>query len=145
MSEITKKQKEEVDKLFGYDEGGVITDAELERAKEIFTQPSDFNLLRKLLGRYTQDERGISLQSEFEGIVADSDEEFGKAAKLIIKVDEKIKERLLIMYQLIRSEKREDLSNTFKAENEEKVSEDKVREDLKEEKSEGKKKVGDNL
>lgn len=144
---LTPEQEKEVAEAFLFADKAEFSEEDIAMAREMFDSPEKFQLLRKILGVFTAEERGLAFKSPQALVEADPQEvqKYGIASAIDALADEKVRKALLSFYVRIRGEVQGTMTNTFKAENEQAIDEAKRTEAFNEEQEEKNRPVGPNL
>lgn len=145
--ELTEEQKKELENIFQYKEKAEYTDEEIATLKEMFDTPSKLLILRKALGLFTAEERGLSFVSPQNLIQADASDMQKYAIETAINnlATEKVRNALFSLYMMLKASKKEDKRKEFEKSNLEDFEEKKNKEKFEEEVEKGQKQFGENL
>ena len=144
---LTDAQEKEVGAAFSYVDEYEVSEADLERAREMFKTPEDFKLLRKLLGVHTPNEAGITYKNAHKLHEAPLENLQAYAIETAVSqlADERIRTTLLTFYFALRGHNQKEMTKEFKAENDKSLSEAENTEKFEEEQEADKQTVGPNL
>jgi hypothetical protein len=144
---LTAEQQKEVDSIFPYQDGYELTEEDFARLDQIFTEPEDFLLLRKVLGMHTPNEAGLTYKSPhklLEASLADR-EAYAIEHAVSMLADERIRQALLNTYMQLRGWKKTDMKKNLEQKNQDEFEEEKRTEKFEEEQEEAKRTLGVNL
>lgn len=144
---LTEAQQKEVNEVFLYTDAYELTEADFERLNQMFTQPGDFLLLRKILGIHTPNEAGLTFKSPHKLLEASpSDRErYAIEHAVSMMADERIRQALISTYVQLRGFKKDKLKADLEAKNQADFEESKMTEDFEEKQEEAARQLGVNL
>jgi len=139
--------KEILENVYQYKEKASYTPEDLELAKEMFSTPERFALLRKVLQVLTQEERGISIPSK-EALIAKRPEDlttYGLQVAIESLADEKVRQTLVSFYMLLKGTIEQEKKDAQEEKEKLQFEEEKRTEEFKEKRKVEERKVGPNL
>lgn len=142
---LTEEQEHVLDTVFDYRDGAELTEDEQQAIREMFDTPDKLRILRKVLGIFTQDERGLTIPDPKSNVSAESYEQLGREVAIQRAADEKVRGSLLSLYQLLRQTHRGEKKAEFEAANREQADEEKRTEEHEAEQDVEKRAVGPNV
>lgn len=144
---LTDEQEQVIRGVYRYSDKYELTDEDIALAAEIFNTPEKFLLLRKMLGVHTPNEAGMLFKTPHKLMEASVTElqAYGLESAISNLADERIRIALIGMYNRVRHYIQENMSATFKADNEKTDAERKLSEEFAEQSEEDKQIVGPNL
>jgi len=146
-AELTEEQQKILNDVFQYSDKAEFTPEDLDVAAEMFDTPEKFALLRRILGAFTPNERGISMASA-EAFVEASPEDREKYAfnmAVSVRSDETIRQSLVGFYRVLRRHIQDKMKADFEKKNQEDFDEAKRKEDYENERSDDAKNLSEQL
>ena len=145
--ELTDEQKKAVEEAYGYRDDAEITEEDLELARKMFDAPAKFRLLRKILGVYTREERGMTFKSTEALVQADMTDlhAYGTQMAVTTLADERVRHALLTFYVRLQKSIQGEMKAGFEAQNRRDFEEDQRRKEFEEERAGKERTVGENL
>lgn len=145
--ELTKEQVSELEKIFQYKEKAEFTEEEKETLKEMFSTPEKLLILRKGLGMFTIEEKGLAFPSAQNLIQADivDLEKYAIETAVSNLATEKVRMALFSLYRMINASKVSEKRKEFEKKNIEDFEEKKRTEEYENKVKEGQEHLGSNL
>lgn len=138
-NELKPEQQKVLEEIYLFEDSGHINEADLKLAAEMFDTPQKFQLLRKIFGVLTQEERGLTMispQSLIEANVAELNK-YAIETAVNNLAQEKIRNSLFSFYRNVRAYLVKEKKAQFEEENQAEFDEEKRREAHKAENPEG--------
>lgn len=145
--ELTSEQKKELEQVFQYKEKAEFTALEIQTLKEMFDTPEKLLILRKALGLFTDDERGLFFPSPQNMVQASITDLQGYAIETAVNnlATEKVRNAMLSLYRMLQSSKVVEKRAEFEKKNLEDFEEKKRKEEYEEAVLKGQEQLGENL
>lgn len=137
---MTEEQEKELNNVYSLQEGADLTDSEIDTLVKMFDKPENFVLLRKVLRVLTPDELGISYNNDIKqlGLNPEDWEKYGKQVAIVQLADEKIRQALFNFYKMIQTHKMSEKRKEFEIENQKKIEQEKINEEVNRQREEEK-------
>ena len=125
LEEFTADQIEVLQSAYSLTDDYEITKEELEIARKMFPTAKHFQVLRKILGIYTQPERGMTMSNALSLVEADPAEQNKYVMESAINelADVKVRSSLIQFYNRLRGDIRQEQADFFRDENKKKFEE----------------------
>lgn len=145
--DLTEDQTRILRDVYMYRDKAEYTEEELAEARKMFDTPEKFALLRKILGHFNPEERGITMptpQSFVEMTGADY-QKYAFDMAVALKVDETIRQSLVQFYRIVRGSVQDSMKLEFEEKNQADHEEKLRTEEYEENKAAEDRTVGTNL
>lgn len=126
LAEFSPEQIEILSKTYSLTDDYEITEEELAIARKMFPTAKEFQVLRKILGIYTQPERGMTMSNAQSLVEADPAEQNKYVMESVVNelADVKVRHSLIQFYNRLRGDIRQEQADFFRTENKKKFEEE---------------------